>query len=264
MRDGGWKDGPQAYGELLGLRTLLYPEDSWARKEAHRALKAKAMPQILAALAGWSAGPLSWIGFSRFSRAAKAAAMQKLQQIRIGLAFTAAQLWHEPRCREPATGLLVGLIPLADAQLSRAIMHVFLATNILYVDEPTRRLLLTLLAHPNLLRATEDSFLVERLEDVLSAETELVYDLCRELVRIRANELTSVPTGFTANTSHLTNIALTLQRLGEDYRKKGLDLFEMLLDLGVHDAQATLQELDKRPRSVAQPAPRRLRRRRKN
>jgi hypothetical protein len=88
-----------------------------------------------------------------------------------------------------------------------------------------------------------------------------VFDLCRELVRLRADELTSLRSGFAANTSSLTNIALTLQRVGGDYRRKGLDLFEMLLDLGVQDAQAALQELDKRPRNVAQPVRRRLRKR---
>jgi hypothetical protein len=264
MRDGGWMDGPQAYGELLALRALLYLEDQWAKKQVYRALKARRTPEKRFVLVRWGWALLSLIGFSRFSRAAAATAMQQLQQVRIGLAFAAAQLWHESHCREQATDLLVRLIPLADAQVSRAIVHVFLATNVLYVDEATRRLLRTLLAHPDVLRATEDSFLVERLEDILSAETELVYDFCRELVRLRADELTSIRTGFAADTSHLTNIAMTLQRLGGDYRKKGLDLFEMLLDLGVHDAQATLQELDKRPRYVAQPVRRSLRRGRKN
>jgi len=260
MRDGGWKDGPQAHGELLALRVFLYPEDQWAKEQVHRALKARRTPEKQFLLVRWGCTLLSAIGFSRFSRTAAAAAMQRLQRVRIGLAFAAAQLWHESRCREEATNVLIQLVPLADAQLSRAIMHVFFATNVLYADEPTGRLLRTLLAHPNVFSATEVSFLVERLEDILSAETELVHDFCRELVRILTDERATVRTALDANTSHLTNIALTLQRLGGDYRKKGLDLFEMLLELGVQDAQATLQELDKRPRNVAQPV-RRLRRR---
>jgi hypothetical protein len=229
MRDGSWEEGPQAFGELLALRTLFYPEDRWAKDEVHRALGGAAEP------------------------------VQNFQQVRTGLGFTAAQLWHKFPYREQAGDILVKLIPLADVRVSHAVMHVFLATGVLYADEPSRLLLRTLLAYPDTLRATEDSFLVERLEDILPAEPQLVLDFCRELVRVRADELTSIRTGFAVNTSHLTNIALTLQRLGGDFRKQGLDLFEKLLDLGVQDAHATLQELDKRPRSIPQPIRRRLR-----
>ena len=42
----------------------------------------------------------------------------------------------------------------------------------------------------------------------------------------------------------------------------GLELFEKLLDIGVYDAQAALNELDKRAITVSQPVPRRMRRRR--
>jgi hypothetical protein len=57
------------------------------------------------------------------------------------------------------------------------------------------------------------------------------------------------------------DIALKLQRLGGKYRTKGLDLFETLLDLDTHDAQATLQGLDKRPRAMM---PRPMNRRRRS
>jgi hypothetical protein len=56
-------------------------------------------------------------------------------------------------------------------------------------------------------------------------------------------------------------MALTFQRLNGAYRARGLDLFERLLDIGVHDAFMTLQELDKRLPSHAPPARRPLPRR---
>jgi hypothetical protein len=265
IRDGDWKDGPQAFGELLALRALRYPEDQWTIEEAGRALKDSVRVRSCCGALRLVHGFLSWLGFSRFNETSGGATAdsQKVQQVRVGMAFTAAELWQNPRCREGATDMLVGLIPLADAWISHAIMHVFLATDTLYADEVTRRFLKMLLAHPDVLRASQDIFLVERLEDILSAEPELVLNFCRELVRIRASELTSMRTGFAANTAHLTNIALTLQRVGEGYRSKGLELFEMLLDLGVQDAQATLQELDKRPRGIPQPVRSPLRRRRR-
>lgn len=251
IRDGRWKDGPQAYGELLALRAFLYPEDHWAKEEVRRALKPRRSMEEQFAFIRWGRALLSLLGFSPSSRAIFASAMQKLQRVRVGLAFTAAHLWQDSRYREEATEVLIRLIPLADAQLSRAVMHVFLVTKVLYVDDPTRHLLQTLIAHPGVFSATEANFLVERLEDILAAEPELAYNFCRELVLILGDERATVRTALDASTSHLTNIALTLQRFGGDYRTKGLDLFETLLDLGVHDAQATLQELDKRPRNVA-------------
>jgi hypothetical protein len=53
----------------------------------------------------------------------------------------------------------------------------------------------------------------------------------------------------------LTDIAQTLQRLGGEWRAKGLALFEELLDSGVPHAQKLLQELDNRPLNTAPSTP---------
>jgi hypothetical protein len=141
-------------------------------------------------------------------------------------------------------------------------MRVFPTTDRLYGDESSVRLLRTILQYPEVLRATEDAFLVERLEDIIPAEPYLVCDLCSELVRLRASELMARRSSFAVNASHLTNIAIMLQRMGGDHRMRGLCLFETLLDLGAQEAQETLLELDKRPRNVVQTVQRRLLRRR--
>jgi hypothetical protein len=57
-------------------------------------------------------------------------------------------------------------------------------------------------------------------------------------------------------------MALTFQRLDGAYRAKGLDLFERLLDIGVHDAFMTLQELDRRIPNLAAAVRRPIARRR--
>jgi len=59
----------------------------------------------------------------------------------------------------------------------------------------------------------------------------------------------------------LTSIAMTLQRMNDDFRSKGLDLFERLLKIGFTSTAETIKELDSRP--VAVNAARRRRRRRK-
>jgi hypothetical protein len=185
--------------------------------------------------------------------------------VRRGLAFTAAQFWNDGSCRTRCTDLLLRLMPPSDEKSAQAIMHAFMRTETLLVDNGTERVLKAVCQQPLLLKATEDTYFVEQLSDVLSAYPDLVYDICRELVTLRSDDLKSMRTGFSANTGHLTNVALTFQRLGGQYRAKGLDLFEQLLDIGVHDAQAALNELDKRPISyplLARPLVRRRGRKR--
>jgi hypothetical protein len=231
LRASPWKHGQQAFGELVTLRTLVFPRDEEARRQVEQILDTQVAPE------------------------------QSLTQLRIGIGFCASRLWPEQKFRARATDFLLRLIPLANPSIAHAVMEAFQRSDVLYPDAETFRFLRALTLHPDVLRAGEDTFLVERLEDVLSADPDLVYTVCRHLVILRAEELVSYRTGFAANTSHLTNMALTLQRLGGDYRRKGLELFEQLLDAGVHDAQATLNELDRRPLHVAPPIQRRPRRR---
>jgi ATPase family associated with various cellular activities (AAA)/Restriction endonuclease len=228
LRDSDWTGGPQAYGELLALRWLVVLEDEEASREVEHVLDPRND------------------------------ACEQVREVRLGIAFTAAHLWREAEHHERATDVLVRVLPLADEAVGHAVMHAFTAGDVLTVDARTNRLLRALLSHPSVLCVASEGHFVERLQDMLSTEPDLVCDLASELVRLRADDLTNIQTGFAANTSHLTNIALTLQRLGGPYRSRGLDLFEQLLDLGVHDAQSTLNELDKRPLNVVH-LPRRTR-----
>src|SRR5262249_40496485 len=234
MRDGGWRDGPQAYGELLALRCLVFPDDGDAQEDLRGLLQPDGEQTETAS------------------------------RVHTGLAFTAAELWHDPCHRRGATDILARLIPLADRRCSQAIMHVFLRTHVLCADGGTERLLRALHEHPTVLRGSQNSFFADRLQDILSAYPDLVFDLCMDVARIWAEELASAGVGFAGSTAQFTNMALTFQRLDGAYRAKGLDLFERLLDIGVHDAFMTLQELDKRLPShtppVRRPLPRRRRR----
>ena len=232
IRASSWIRGVHS-ANLGALRTLVFPNDVEARFQVEQILDAP--------------GP---------EEAA-------LMQMRLGVAFTASHLCPESRFRERATDYLIRLIPNAKRETAYAVMGVFQECEILYPDDASFRLLRALIAHPDVLGASEDTFLVERLQDVLSAEPDLVYEVCNHLVLLRGDDLVSQRTGFAANTPHPTNMALTLQRLGGRYRSKGLELFERLLDAGVHDAQAALNELDRRPLSVTPPIQRRLHRRKR-
>jgi hypothetical protein len=225
IRDSAWKNGSQVYGELLGLRHLLVPEDAEAYQEVASLL--------------WPASD------SNDTR----------MRIATGLAYAAAHFWNDAACRQRATAILTGLAPLADASVARAIMHTFVRSEPLVADPSTEQLLRAMLAQPRVLGVSEHSLFVERLQDVLPAYPDLVYAICKEMVGLRASDLTTPQRGFAASTSHLTNIALTFQRLGGKYRLQGLTLFERLLDIGVLDAQVALNELDKRPLPYTLPRP---------
>lgn len=134
--------------------------------------------------------------------------------------------------------------------MSSAVMDVFIVAEDIPADEHTRKLLSALLANTELLKSTSSDSLVECLVDLLPFEAELVYQFSHLLVKMRGEELLSLRTAFIANAPHLVNIALTIQRMGGEFRSKGLDLFEDLLVLGVQDALAAINELDLRPVNI--------------
>lgn len=228
IRDSSWSLGPQTYGELLALRTIVFPEDRSA---------AAALDDVI--------------------RDAKATS----ERVRTGVAFAAGQLWTDAHYRNRATDVFVRLVPGATGDTAYAVMDAFRLATTIIADAATLQFLQALHENPAVLTATQHTFFVEHLEQLLSIWPDLIVSLCRELVQRRSADLASIQSGLSAGTPQLTNIALTLQRLGGEYRQQGLDLFEQLLDVGIHEAQAALNELDKRLRSSG-PVPRPRRRRR--
>lgn len=220
IRDSAWVLGAQTYGELLGVRALAFPEDRTAAAALDDALTQSP-----------SANPTQ-------------------ERIRTGAAFAAGQLWLDSDYRERATNVLVRLVPGASRDTAYALMDVFRLATTVIADTAIVRFLEAVRDNADVLTAMDNTFFVEHLERLLPMRPELVVSLCRELIRRRSSDLASIQSGLSAGTPHLTNIALTLQRLGGEYRQQGLELFEHLLDIGVHEAQAALNELDKRLRST--------------
>jgi hypothetical protein len=233
LRQGTWPKGAQAYGELLGLRALIYPEDERARRE------------LEAVLGGGPEPPAD------------------LQAVRTGVAFACANLWERADTRRAATECLVRLIPGADDDVGSAVMHVFVASDSLLPDKATHQLLDAIVRNPRVLACAENGWFIERLEGLLPNEAETVYRICQEVIRLRGQDLGSLQESWSLHAANLTNIALTLHRLDPPYRAMGLELFEALLDFRLPDAEVALREIDLRPpgRDVGV-MPRRHRRRR--
>jgi hypothetical protein len=232
VRQGSWAKGAQAYGELLALRALLFPEDERAQRDLRSAIEA-------------SSGDGG--------------------AVRTGIAFTCANMWERADTRQAATECLVRLITCADDNVGSAVMHVFDASDSLLPDNATHRLLDALVRSPGPLLRAEDGWFIERLEGLLPNEAETVYRLCREVIHQRGQDLGSLQRSWSMHTANLTNVALTLHRMDDPYRAMGLELFEGLLDIRLPDAEAALREIDLRPPGAGvgvMPRPRRHGRRR--
>jgi hypothetical protein len=218
MRDSSWKRGSQAYGELLGLSYVEKTDGGWIDEEIE-SLLGKVSGNVTDRDAVW-----------------------------IGLAFAGANLWTETNARAKATDILARLAPFATGHLAEAIMSVFRrSSESFYADTHTKRLLETLADHPEVLREATDSFLVQKLEDFVTSDRDIVHRVSAKLVHMHGQDIGNPQTSFSRSAPHLTNIALTLQRTGGEFREKGLALFERLLELGVNDASELLKDLDGRP-----------------
>jgi len=229
----GWgrERGPQAFGELVCLRHLLHPEDGWAGSRVEAALSESA-----------GAGD-EWVS--------------------VGMAFAAGNLWEEPACRVRATEILCRLVPRPSERIGDAVMAVYQTSHELPLDEPTLKLLRQVQAHPDILvRSGVDESFFDHLLDAFVVDAELVCRISAEAVRRRGTELQSASSGFYMANSALIDVSLRLQRSGGDYRRRGMELFEALLDLGVAEAISVARSNDLRLAPGGRPS--RLPRRRRS
>jgi hypothetical protein len=213
------------YGELLTLYSLVFAPNAWADERRDACLSPDQPETDLQAA------------------------------VRAGTTYTASHFWNDPRTRVACTDILLKLAKIANGRVADAVMDLFRVTDILLVDQHTRAVLQAIVDSPSLLSANGCSLLVSHLVEIVSEEPDLVHKLCCMLVDLRADEIVGRGNDFTAAAPDLINIAVTLQRVGGDFRRKGLELFERLLELSVYDAQVVLDELDHRP-FPAMPSPR--------
>jgi hypothetical protein len=159
----GWgrEQGPQAFGELVGLRHLLHPEDEWARDRVEAVLSESATPD-----GDWSA---------------------------VGVAFAAGHLWKEPACRARATELLCSLVPRPSDSVGYAVMAVYQTRDEMPLDEPALSLLRQVASHPDILqRSGVDESFFDHLLDAFVVDPELVWRISEEAVRRQGADLQSV------------------------------------------------------------------------
>ena len=205
VRQWGPERGAQVFGELVCLRHLLHAEDDWAREQVEAALTEPTGPDT------------EWV--------------------LVGVAFAAVNLWDEPSCRPRATQLLCQLIQQRSERIGSAAMTAFQKRDELPLDEATLRLFRQVESHPDVLvRSGVDESFFDHLLDVFVVDAELVCRISEEAVYRRGADLQSARHGFHMANAALIDVSLRLQRSGGDYRRRGMELFEALLDLGAGEA----------------------------
>lgn len=183
--------------------------------------------------------------------------------MKIGLAHAAVNLWSNEMQRSSATETLVALLKGASKDLVAAVMDIFRVTDELAPDDLTVGLLRALADDGTNMSAAPSHFVVERLQALLPHEAELVAAIAEKLIAAWRGELGDMRTGTANAAPQLTDLALTLHRLGGTSRQTGVALFEMMIEIDAYGARETLAEIDGRFGPHQATARQRLARRRK-
>lgn len=215
----------RAYGELVGLTAIATAKSEWVQ----------ARDEIM------SSGT---------------------SETKIGLAHSAVNMWRQEELRKTSSEILVALLKGANKELVAAVMDVFRATDELTYDASTVELLRAMADISTDISAAPADFVVQRLQAMLPHEAELIATIAEKLITAWRSELGNVQTGAATAAPELTDLALTLHRLGGTLRQSGVALFEALIEIDAYGARETLAEIDGRfgPLRVA-PRPRLARRR---
>lgn len=185
--------------------------------------------------------------------------------MKVGLAYAAVNMWNEKlKLRQSASETLVALLNNEPSKgLVSAVMDVFRVADELTPDSPTI-LLLRSLANPRIDMSNAPShFVVDRLQTLLPHESELISKIAEKLVAAWRNELGDISTGTALASPQLTDLALTLHRLGGAARQYGVSLFEAMIEIDAYGARETLAEIDGRFSSYHDQTKPRLHRRRR-
>ncbi len=185
-------------------------------------------------------------GISGWVEAQRSIVFGGLEPARVGLAYAAVNLRSETKFRASADEVLIGLLQQADSDLVAVIMDFFRVADELTPDVSTVKLLKALTAPEIDMSAVPSPLIVERLESMLPHEADLVAKLAEKLIAAWRTQLADLRTATAAAAPHLTDLALTLHRMGGASREAGVRLFEAMIEIDAYGARDTLAEIDGR------------------
>lgn len=229
IRDGNWKFGPQAFGELLMFYLCCKQGDSWAKSTVDKIIT--------------NPGEL---------------------EIKRGLAFSAARNWGFPICMSNCSTVILSLANSDDEKVQEAISRVFHFDEKLTLTKHMRDIIQAVLPNDHIVLKSA-SRLIEGLESHTKDEPELVNQVCSRFLDAGIRLLSDMGGQYAYLAEPLVSIALTLHRMPSPHRQRGLNLFEQLIEAHIQEAQQALEDIDRKPiRSRYTPPPRRRRRRRRS
>jgi hypothetical protein len=212
----GWSMGVQAAGELTHIRATLELDDESTKAKLDRVLNNPA-----------------------------AAPGETL----LGLAYSAAHTWTNPRFRSSSQRVLLSLIPYADDTMAEAITAAFSpCEGGLPLDQSTLDLLSAVADAPAVLPTNRDcGLLIQRMKEILGVGFGAVEvaRLTKRIVDLAGNDAGDMSKGMAAYASDLVDIAITLQRFAET-RAEATWIFERLLAVNAYHAAEAAVRWDRR------------------
>jgi len=215
----------QSYGELVALMALANSEATWAPDALAEAMTAR--------------DPI----------------------VRVGIAYAGANMFSEPAHRARASELLVGIAADATDEEILAVMDVFRTAGELTPDRSTLNLMRAIASTPADISKDRGTFIVEAMQGLLPHAAEPIGIIALRLADGWKTELTDMASGMAMLAPELTDVALTLHRLGGPSRRVGIDVFERLIEVNAYGARETLIEIDRRFERPLSPLRRRIPRR---
>jgi hypothetical protein len=208
-----WELGRQAYGELVMLHHLWFPDRRWARREVELVVM-------------------------------DARIFETQSDILMGISHTAAAAWFQPSCRAAAGSYLTKLLRLDNDEIFQSLSAIATGSRKLPKDKETTHFLAALSECPRSFQGSDMFQIATKLEDLVEFCPEEVCKVSKSIVKELKSQLVDHRTTKPLIAANLVGVAMTLQRLGEEYRERGLELFESMMELDVPAAISALDHLD--------------------
>ena len=176
-----------------------------------------------------------------------AALLEADHQVITGLCYGASEAFHFDHCRVRATDILCAGVKTSDAEIAKIVSAALIPCHdgIFVLDECAVRFIETLLESPTALKEVNGQ-LVETLSAAAGTRPSLVLSVTNAVLKCIGNDISLLGRSLNDAAAALTSIAITLHRQSK-YRVEGLDLFEKFQRIGLREAVAALELLDRRP-----------------
>jgi len=200
----------QLFGEILGFRLVRGCNDTWCQRQ-YRELQKTVNTEAL-----------------------------------IGLSYSLRQLWEYHEFRPNCSKYFTELLEFKNDEIDEILMRIFHQEK--NVDlSPEFKSVLDAFIDNRTFERSKTRFISRTLASLTAHLPDKIYQVSQQIIKGAGQELGDLSTSIAADAPELVTIAITLHNLGTVYQKRGLDLFEQLLEANAYKAMDALYEVDSRP-----------------